>query len=140
MRTDIDFQGIDPFTYELLVGHITQPPEVKKAIGYRYPWLERNARYSDGYLQQMMQVASVIAARPQQVLKFKVPFQPWVYAGNVCYVESQKSLGGAGRYVIIELHSKYGMSSAYGNSGTRESYSMVTCRSINEYPRSSFLT
>lgn len=140
MRTDIDFQGIDQFTYELLVGHITQPIAVKQAIGYRYPWLERNARYSDQYLQQMMQVASAIAARPQQVLKFKVPFQPYVFAGNVCFVESQQSLGGSGRYVIIELQSKYGMASNYGNSGIRESYSIVTCRSINEYPRSSFLT
>jgi hypothetical protein len=136
MRSDVDFQGIDAITHELLVAHLRMPPAVLKAIGYRYDWVERNARYDDGYIQQMVQTAAAIASQPQQVVKFKVPFQPYVYAGQKIFVQEKKSLGGVNQYIIIELKSRYGMKTLVGNDGHRDCYSYVTARSVAEYPRS----
>lgn len=134
MRSRIDFQGIDSVTYELLVAHLTMPIPVLQAIGFDYPWLERNARYDAGYIQQMAQVAGQIASQPQQVVKFKAPFRPDVYAGQKCYVQEKKSLGGVGEFLIIELRSRYGMQQLVGNSGHRDCYSLITARSTTEYP------
>lgn len=130
MRSDIDFQGIDSLTGELLTAHITLPNDVRKTIGYHYPWLERNARYDDGYIQQMAQTAAQIASRPQQVVRFKALFQPSVYAGQKILVTEQKSLGGSGQFLIIEMRSRYGMRSLFGADGQRDCWSVITARRV----------
>ena len=131
MRSDIDFQGLDSRTYELLTAHLTLPASVLKAIGFHYPWLERNARYDADYIQQMAQTAAAIASQPQQVVRFRAPFQPYVYAGQKVYVSERKSLGGTGLFLILELRSRYGMRQSLGNDGHRESYSLITARALN---------
>ena len=134
MRSRIHFQGIDALTYELLVAHLTLPDEVLKAIGFDYPWVERSARYSSElYLTDQIQIAGTIASRPQQIVKVKVPFRPEVCAGMRCFVQEQKSLGGIMQGVIIELRSRYGMRSPYGDPNM-DCYSIATVRAINQYP------
>ena len=130
MRSDIDFQGASSRTGELLAAHITLPDDVRKAIGYHYPWLERNARYDEGYIQQMAATAAQIASSPQQIVRFKAPFVPSVYAGQKITVNERKSLGGAGQFIILEMRSRYGMRSLQGTDGHRDSYSIITARRV----------
>lgn len=130
MRSDIDFQGIDSLTGELLIAHITLPDSVRSAIGFHYPWLERNDRFDSGYLQQMAQTAAVIASSPQQIVRFRAPFQPSVYAGQKILVSERRSLGGAGVFLILEMRSRYGMRSSGGSDGARDCYSIITARRV----------
>ena len=106
MRSDIDFQGIDSRTGEMLMAHITLSDDVRKAIGFHYPWLERNSRYDDGYIQQMAETAAQIASSATEVVKFKAPFQPSVYAGQKITVSERRSLAGAGQFIILEMRSQ----------------------------------
>ncbi len=132
MRTDIDFQGQDSLTGALLLSHITLPASVRQAIGYRYPWLERNSRYTAGLIQQMAQTAAQIASYPTQVIRFKAPFQPGVYAGQKILVSEKKSLGGAGEFLILEMRSRYGMRHRGGSDGRRDCWSQITARRLAE--------
>jgi hypothetical protein len=136
MRSDVDFQGYDSQTYEMLTAHLTLPSPVLNALGMRIPWFERNPRYDDGYIETAIEIAAQIAARPQQVVRFKAPFNTWVTAGQKILVSERKSLGGTGEFVIIDLRSRYGMRSSFGNDGYRDAYSIVTARSAQEYPQS----
>jgi hypothetical protein len=130
MRSDIDFQGMDARTGELLMAHITLSDDVRKSIGFHYPWLERNARYDEGYIQQMAETAAQIASSPQQVVKFKAPFQPSVYAGQKITVSERRSLGGSGQFIVLEIRSRYGMRSQSGTDGHRDCYSVITARGV----------
>ena len=130
MRSDIDFQGVDARTGELLMAYITLSSNVRKAIGFHYPWLERNSRYDDGYIQRMAEAAAEIAGSSQQIVKFKAPFQPSVYAGQKIIVNEHRSLGGSGQFIILELRSRYGMRSDGGADGHRDCYSVITARRV----------
>lgn len=131
MRTSLDFQGIDAQTYELLYYHLPMPAPVLQAVGFRFSWLERNARYSSpAYLQRIADWAATQASIPQQVVRFRTMFQPWVNAGDVCVVSDEKALGGTGLFVIEELQSAYGVQDVTGRSGYQDCYSWVTARNI----------
>ncbi len=131
MRSDIDFQGMDSRTGNLLLAHVTLSDDVRKAIGFHYPWLERNSRYDDGAIQLMAEVAAQIASSATEVIKFKAPFQPSVYAGQKITVSERRSLGGSGQFIILEMRSRYGMRSLSGSDGQRDCYSLITARRVS---------
>lgn len=130
MRTGLDFQGLDAWTYELLWKHVEMPPQVLKAIGFRYDWLDRSPQYaSQEYLDKITAVAAQHASLPSQVVRLKVPFQPWVNAGDLVVISDRVTLGGTGTYYVIEIQSTYGLADVTGRSGKQEACSYVTCRS-----------
>ena len=129
MRSDVDFQGMDARTGELLIAHITSSDAVRKAIGFHYPWLERNSRYDDGNIQQVAETAAHIASSAQQVIRFNAPFQPGVYAGQKIIVSERRSLGGM-KFIILEMRSRYGMRSLSGSDGHRDCNSVITARRV----------
>jgi hypothetical protein len=130
MRSNVDFQGQDERTGELLMAHITLSDDVRKAIGFHYPWLESNSRFNTGNIQQAAETAAQIAGAAQQIVKFKAPFQPIVYAGQKIIVSERRSLGGAGQFIILEMMSRYGMRSLSGSDGLRDCYSVITARRV----------
>lgn len=137
MRSHVVFQGLDAFTNELLQAYIPLPDSVKQAIGYRYGWVERNARYTDDVgIQNIALAAAQMASIPQQVVRMKVPFQPTVFPGSLIWISEQNALGRTGLFYIIEMRSSYGMQDLRGLSGFRDCYSWITARAVEDTPHS----
>ncbi len=129
MRTSLDFQGIDAFTNELLYYHLNMPDAVMQAVGFRYPWLERSAKFASAdYMVHIAQAAAAQAALPTQVVTVKVPYHPNIHAGDTCIIQDSYALGGAGVFYITEIRSAVGL---HIGANTADCYSIVTARSIN---------
>jgi hypothetical protein len=129
MRTQISFFGVDARTYELLYQYQPMPVEVLRAIGFDFPWTERNARFaSAAYMSSVMAWAAAQASVPQIVVRIRVPFQPYVHAGMVCMIEEEMIPNGGGLFVIEELQSSYGIVDLSGRSGQQDCVSIVTAR------------
>lgn len=130
MRTSLDFQGIDAFSNELLYYHLNMPDAVMAAVGFRFPWLERSAKFaSAAYMIQIAQAAAVQAALPTQVVTVKVPFHPNVHVGDTCIIQESNALGGTGVFYITEMRSSVGLH--IGGFGHADCFSYVTARSVN---------
>ena len=131
MRTELNFQGLDAETYELLYYHLPLPPWVAVAKGYRDTWTERNARFASlEYLMYVAQVAAIQASIPQQTVVLKVPFRPHVHAGDLCVISERYALGRTGVFSIKSLRNVWGINL----DGTQDSYSIVVARAIeNSY-------
>jgi hypothetical protein len=133
LRTDIDFQGLDPDTNELLYIHLPMPPEVLEAVGFRFGWLERSSRFTPGYIETLAAAAQMQAAQATQVAFLKAPFMPGVFAGQTCWIIDAVAVGGANQFVIEEIRSSYGAADVAGLSGQNECGSYITARSVNAY-------
>ena len=130
MRTSLDFQGIDAYTNELLYYHLNMPDAVMQAVGFRFPWLERSAKFASAdYMVQIAQAAAAQAALPTQVVTVKVPYHPNIHVGDTCIIQESNALGGTGVFYITEIRSAVGLH--VGGMGTADCYSVVTARSIN---------
>lgn len=130
MRTSLDFQGIDAFTNELLYYHLNMPDAVMQAVGFRFPWLERSAKFASAdYMVRIAEVAAVQAALPTQVVTVKVPYHPNVHVGDTCIIQESNALGGTGVFYITEMRHCVGLH--VGGMGTADCYSVVTARSVN---------
>jgi hypothetical protein len=130
MRTELNFQGQDPYTGELLYLHFPMPWNVPY-VGYRYAWFERNGRWcSEAYLNQIARSAAILGSLPTQNVHMKVPFDPRMHAGMVVYIEEAFALGRGGFFLITMLRNRYGMADVTGSRGEMESYSWVTARNL----------
>jgi hypothetical protein len=127
MRTALDFMGQDPNTGELLWMHLPMPWNIP-AVGYRYPWLERNVRWAtQAYLERLAESAAIQASIPLQTVQMKVPFDPTFHAGQLCFINSQFD-GLYGYYISIVVRSRYGHLDLTGHGGGMVCESDVTCR------------
>jgi hypothetical protein len=130
MRTELNFQGQDPYTGELLYLHFPLPWNLP-TVGYRYAWLERNGRWcSEAYLNQIAQSASILGSIPTTTVHLKAPFDPNIHAAQVVYIEEAFALGRGGFFLITMLRSRYGMVDVTGSRGENECYSWITARSL----------
>jgi hypothetical protein len=131
MRTEISFQGIDAFTNELLYYYLPMPDSVLRAVGFRFPWLERDARFSSqSYMIAIANAAAVQASLPTQIVVVKVPFHPQIRAGMVMGVQSSQ-LPGFGMFYITEIRSVVGYQ--VGGQGTADCYSIVSGRRVENF-------
>ena len=133
LRTDIDLQGIDAFTNELLVYHLEMQAYVRRLVGYRDPLLDRSPRYRS--LDQMVYTAagmSVPASIPELAGMFRVPFWAHVGAGDVVNV-LDTTHGVSGQFVIEYMRSQVGPRDVTGVRGIQDCYSDVLVRSIYNY-------
>jgi len=132
MRTSIDFQGIDAFTAELLYYHLSMPDAVMRAVGFRYPWLERDPKFgSEDYMIRIADVAARLASIPTQVVVIKTNYHPWVRAGMTCIVADSATLGGAFLFYITEIRSRVG--GGEGGNPHQDCYSYVTARRVENF-------
>lgn len=132
LRSEINFQGLDGITFELLQYHRETSLAVRQAIGYRDPWLERNARYgSRESLTAIGDTGVSVASLPSQVVTFESVYAPWVQAGQSILISS--SVQGLGEFVITSINSHVG-SDTTGRNGRRRATSTLQARSINSYP------
>lgn len=131
MRTEVILQGQDAFTYELLQYNIPLPGNIG-AVGYQFRWLERNARYSTpAYMALIGRVAARQASLPSQILRFRAPYWPHVFAGQVIGVPEY----GAGLFQVLEIDSTVGYDEVYTGPEGTHCDSIITARSlINAIP------
>jgi len=131
MRTSLDFQGIDAFTNELLYFHLNMPDAVLQAVGYRFPWLERSAKFSSAdYMQQIALAASVQAGLPTQCVTLKSWYHPNFHAGDVFIVQDNQALGGTAAFYATEIRSSIG----YHPGGVHnDCFSYVSGRNIANF-------
>ena len=130
LRTEVTIQGQDAFSYELLQLHIPLNQNLG-VVGYRYPWLERNSRYaSEAGMLQAGRTAAIQASLGTQVVRMKVPFDPLVFAGQVCGIWDNNTLGRQGYFVILSIESEYGIEDVTGREGYQVCSSTVVARSI----------
>lgn len=124
MRTELNFQGQDPYTGELLYVHRDLSWNLP-IVGYRYGWTERNPRWSSlAYMEKLADAASFLASMPVRTVRMQVPYDPWVNAGDLIYVDDP-----AGFYVILDLQSTVGLADVTGRSGEQIAVSHVTAQS-----------
>ena len=129
MRSSIDLQGVDARTNELLYFHLNMPDIVLKTIGYRWSWLERDARFaSEDYMIKVGNNAAVQASRPTQVWRVKVPYHPHIHVGMNALTTSD-ALKGTTEGYITEIRTKVGVD----DQGFNSCYSWVTMRSIYNF-------
>lgn len=134
MRTSIDFQGIDAWSNELLYYHITMPDPVLRAVGFRFPWLERNARYASyDYITSIANSAAVQASLPTQVVYMKTVYHPYLHPGMTCLVSESATLGGTALFYITEMRSQIGIRDLRGRSGAQDCYSYITARRVENF-------
>jgi hypothetical protein len=128
MRTELNWEGLDTNTYELLFSHQEQDVSVDVSVGFRRSWTERNIQYATlDYLQYSQQVASIQASIPQQFFLMEVPGQPGVNAGDNIIIQHD-ALVNQGYVVgatIQRIVSSYGCASVE-NGGSGE----MVCRQI----------
>lgn len=128
MRSGVTVQGLDPLYFRLAQVHLATSVAVRKAIGYRHPWLQRSARYGSNIVD--IATTSVSAAsRPSQIVTFPTVFAPWVQAGGTCIVADPKL--GIGVFTIIGIESRWG---CVPMRGEREASSVITARNVTAYP------
>lgn len=131
MRTSIDFQGIDAFTNELLYFHLNMPDAVMQAVGYRFPWLERSAKFSSSdYMVQIALAASVQAQLPTQCVTVRVPYRNFMHAGDVFIVQDSNALGGVAAFYATEIRSSIGYHPGGMNN---DCFSYVSGRNVNNF-------
>ena len=128
MRTEITFQGQDPYTGELLNMYRDLSGNLPW-VGWRYPWVERNSRWvSQAYLERLADAATVMASLPQQVIVFTTAFDPNFYAGQTFYLEEGQALNRSGLFVATIVENHYGMADPGTNRGEQICYSVITAR------------
>ncbi len=128
MRTHLDLQTIDEFTYELLHYHLEMSANVKRMIGFRHGYSDRSARYgNEEGLVRAADAMSFPASIPELVGTFQAPFWPQVHAGDVVGVMDFRR--GYIRCVIEQLVNEYGVLP----SGHQVCKSDVTVRALTNY-------
>lgn len=131
LRSDITLQGLDAITYELAQYHNRTSVEVRKALGFRYPMLERNARYTSDLIQALGDTATAFSSLPSQVVRFKTVFAPWVNVGGTILVYDPR--WGVGQFVVTSLTNRWG-SDITGRNGGRVCESVIIGRNVTAYP------
>jgi len=135
LRSEVNLQGLNAWTYELMQYHAETSVAVRKALGYRFGHLERRAQFSTPeYIQAVGDVDVALSSLPSQVVKFGSFFVPWLRAGMTILVEDANALGRIGLFVITGINSVCGMRSVDGSSGIRVSRSTITARNVESYP------
>lgn len=135
LRSEVNLQGLNAWTYQLMQYHAETNVSVRKALGYRFPSLDRTARYSTpSYIEAVGDVQVALSSLPSQVVKFGSFFIPGLRAGMTILVEDGNALGRIGLFVITGIHSICGMRSIDGSSGMRVSQSVITARNVESYP------
>lgn len=128
MRTELNFQGQDAFTYELLHLHVPMDWNLPW-VGFNYPWLERNERWaSQDYLERIAYSAMVQGSLPTQILRMKVPYRPDVFAGQLIWVSERYALGRSGLFHIKELDASCGLLDWTGRRGHQDCHMWLTAR------------
>jgi len=134
MRTSIEFHGIDAWTNQFLYYNVSLPDNVLRAVGFRFPWVDRVARYASyDYMVTIANSAARQASLPTQVIHMKVPYHPQIHAGNVCIVSESATLLGTNLFYITELRSQIGIKDLTGRHGHQDCFSWVTCRAIQNF-------
>jgi hypothetical protein len=134
MRTELNWEGLDTNTYELLFSHLEQSPEVDVAVGFRRSWTERDIQYATlDYMQYSQGVASIQAGLPQQIFLMEVMAQPGMHAGMNITIQHD-SLWSQGYIVganIQRIVSSYGCASVEnGGSAEKICRQLILARNI----------
>lgn len=130
MRTELNFEGRDPYTGELLYLHFPMPWNLA-TVGYRYPWFERNGRWcSQAYLEQIAKPAAILGSIPTQTVHMKVPYDPRIDAGMKVYIADEFALGRGGFFITTMVRSRYGMVDPAGSRGQMDCWSWITARNL----------
>jgi hypothetical protein len=129
MRTDLHFQTIDNRTGELLYVYLPMPNWVKRAVGFNFGWLERDAKFGneEGLLYAALSGAYQ-ATRPTQSVRFMSFYRPEIFAGQTIRVVARNPLGGAANFVILSIRSRYGMAGLTGAGVS--GYSVIEARRV----------
>lgn len=135
MRSELNFQGINPLTMELMHYHRTLDPSVLAAIGFRSGHLERDPRFAtpEGIIG-LAETEAALASLPQQTAALKTTLRPWFSAGQLALVSERYNIGRAGIYVATQVRHRLGIPDLSGMSGFQESSTFVTLRPIENFP------
>lgn len=135
LRSEVNLQGLNAITYELMQYHNETSTAVRKALGYRYGHLERRAQFATPeYIQAVGDVDTAISSLPSQVVDFTSFYIPGLEASMTILVEDVRALGRMGLFVITGLHDRSGQKSLDGSSGHRENQSTIVARNVEAYP------
>jgi hypothetical protein len=135
LRSEVNLQGLNAITYELMQYHAETSTAIRKALGYRYGHLERRAQFSTPeYIQAVGDVDVAISSLPSQVVGFDSFYTPGLEAGMTILVEDARALGRLGLFVITGLHDRSGQKAMDGSSGHRENASTIIARNVEAYP------
>lgn len=134
MRSEVNFQGIDAWTGQLMQAHLQTSTVTRNTIGVRNVWLERNARYSSqDFLWAIAQTGAGVASLPTIRAEFDCPYTPYLFAGQTCLIYESRLLGGYSRFVINEVSGDLGLASLSGE-GHQVATMHVIARNIEAYP------
>jgi hypothetical protein len=133
LRSEINFQGLDAITFQLKQYHSETSVAVRKALGYRYPWMERKASFgTDEYITGAGDTATQVASQLAQVLMFPAPRVPWLRASQTIVVSDAKDLGRVGTFVVTNIESVEGTKPR--NTRYRDGIDIITARNVEGYP------
>lgn len=130
IRTEATLQGIDPWTCNLLNRYVPMYHNLAK-VGYRYPMLDRTARYSsDQAMAAAVPVLTKQASLSVDRYQFRSTFDPGVFAGNAIWVHDNLHLGGLRKCYITQMDTDLGLDDISQQSGTMSPVSTIVARSI----------
>lgn len=140
MRTEVCFQGLDAATYELLQAYLPVSSawftneQVLTAVGYRYPWVERSARFADeDFIKAAATSAAYQASLPSVIQSFTCAFVPTLFPGDLIMTFESQAYNGLFLGVVTEIHHDYGISDLSGESGMLDCVSHITARALENY-------
>jgi hypothetical protein len=132
LRSEVNLQGLDAQTFQLKQYHSETSVAVRKALGYRYPWMERNAAFgTDEYITGAGDTATVVASQPSQVVQFAAPRVPWMLPSQTIVVADRGALGRVGTFVVTNIQSAEG---TRPKTPYRDGTDIITARNVEGYP------
>ncbi len=128
MRTQIDLQGQDPVTGELLILH--QPlPWNFQILGRQVRYFERAGRWcSPQYLAAIAESTSILASIPSQTVVIQVPYDPTINVADKVYISERRKLRRSGEFIVTHMQAHHGLADQLGHSGYQDCVMTLTCR------------
>ena len=133
LRSEVNFQGLDALTFQLKQYHSETSVAVRKALGYRYPWMERKASFgTDEYITAAGDTATAVASQIATVICFPAPRVPWMSPSQTIVVSDAGALGRVGTFVVTNIQSAEGTQPR--NPKYRDGIDIITARNVEGYP------